>query len=404
MTTTVTSSAALRQNKLLTVLLAYAAFIGIGMASTSALLGIAWTTMSVEFGQPLSALAYILFASTVGYLSSSFLSGTVMGQIGIGWTVLVGSVLLSIGLAATTFVGAFWLLIPLFLVVGVGSGFIDTGFNSYIAEHHSERTLSWLHACFGIGATVGPLIVTAILNAEQSWRVAYWLITGFCIALTVGFALIRGRWRMMAAQTARSEGGKGVHIADTLRLPAVWLGIALFFFYAGMETSPGTWMFPLYNTARGIDEATAGFWVSLYWASFTIGRIFFGAIISYIAANTLIRICLVGTVLGAVLIWWNATPEVGFAGLALFGFAQAPMFPVFISQTLGRVGAKHAPNAIGFQVAGAGIGIAGIPALIGVLAERSSLEIIPPFLVGAALICVVLYELSMRVKVKDGNV
>ncbi|MBK8020550.1 MAG: MFS transporter [Chloroflexi bacterium] len=399
--TTTALPATHQQNKLISIIVAYLAFILIGMASTSALLGIAWTPMQSEFGQPLDAVGLLLAASTLGYLSSSFLTGSITGRIGIGMTLLAGGLLTTISLGVAAFFGSYLLLLPLFVLLGVGSGFIDAGLNAYVAEHHSERTLNWLHACFGIGATVSPLIVTAILDNDLSWRAAFVLVTLISGVVTLAFLFMRGRWRTMAAQAHRADGGQGVRMSDTLRIPAVWLGIVLFFFYAGMETSPGQWMFPLYNQSRGIPEATAGFWVSFYWGSFTIGRIFFGAIISYIKPNRLMRLCLIGTMAGAALIWWSPTPDVGFLGLALFGFSQAPMFPVFISQTLARVGARHTPNAIGFQVAGAGIGIAGIPALIGFLAARSTLEIIPPFLFGASILVVILYEISARVHMRE---
>ena len=59
----------------------------------------------------------------------------------------------------------------------------------------------------------------------------------------------------------------------------------MFFIYAGLEATPGQWVFTCFTQARGIAEETAGLWVSIYWGSFTIGRIFFGAIITRL--NTL---------------------------------------------------------------------------------------------------------------------
>ena len=60
------------------VLLAYAAFIALGMPD--GLLGIAWPTMRVDFGVPLDAVGMLLIAAVVGYMTSSFLSGTLVGR------------------------------------------------------------------------------------------------------------------------------------------------------------------------------------------------------------------------------------------------------------------------------------------------------------------------------------
>ena len=64
------------------VLLAYAAFIALGMPD--GLLGIAWPTMRVDFGVPLDAVGMLLIAAVVGYMTSSFLSGTLVGRFGVG--------------------------------------------------------------------------------------------------------------------------------------------------------------------------------------------------------------------------------------------------------------------------------------------------------------------------------
>jgi fucose permease len=83
---------------------------------------------------------------------------------------------------------------------------------------------------------------------------------------------------------------------------------------------------------------------------------------------------------------------VGFLGLALIGFSLAPLFPLLISHTPKRLGAAHAPNAIGFQVAAAGLGLSLVPGLAGVLAESLGLEIIGPFLLLASIATFLLHE------------
>jgi fucose permease len=86
---------------------------------------------------------------------------------------------------------------------------------------------------------------------------------------------------------------------------------------------------------------------------------------------------------------------VGFFGLILLGFAQAPLFPVLISNTPRRVGASSAADAIGFQIAGAGVGIAALPALAGVLANNINIEIVPVFIVVCAVLMIILHEISI---------
>jgi fucose permease len=56
------------------VILAYIAFIALGMPD--GLGGVAWPSIRSGFSVPLDSLGFLIIASTIGYVSSSFLSGT----------------------------------------------------------------------------------------------------------------------------------------------------------------------------------------------------------------------------------------------------------------------------------------------------------------------------------------
>ncbi len=377
---------------LLTIGLAYLGFVGLGM--NGGLIGVAWPSMQAEFGVPLDAVAYLLLASTTGYLTASFFSGPLAYRFGIGRLLLVGGLAMAAALVVIATTHSWLLLIAVMLVSGIGSGLIDAGLNAYLAQHHGERAMNWLHAAFGVGITVSPLILTAVFAADQSWRLGYWIVAAFLGVVALFYLFTIGWWRSIVPQTG-DQPARRISMRSTLRMPVVWMGILMFFLYAGLEATPGQWVFTYFTQARGIVEESAGLWVSIYWGSFTIGRIFFGAIITRLNTRILLRVLMIAAIISALLIWWNPVDWVGFVGLTVLGFAQAPMFPVLVSNTPRRVGVEHAPNAIGFQVSGAGIGVALLPAFAGVLANNISLEIIPPFIFTAAVLMIVLYELSL---------
>ncbi|MGD0707649.1 MAG: hypothetical protein ABSA51_04255 [Anaerolineaceae bacterium] len=81
--------------------------------------------------------------------------------------------------------------------------------------------------------------------------------------------------------------------------------------------------------------------------------------------------------------------------MALIGFAIAPTYPALMSGTSLRVGTRFAANTIGAQIAAAGLGTAIIPSLLGILANRFSLEVIPICLLVVFLVLFGMYRLSM---------
>ena len=79
---------------------------------------------------------------------------------------LIFSAIISAGsLLGYTFAPAWAALVLCSLVLGLGSGILDGGMNIHFAANFGPRQMNWLHACFGVGATLAPLAMTAILNA-----------------------------------------------------------------------------------------------------------------------------------------------------------------------------------------------------------------------------------------------
>ncbi len=67
--------------KLGLVLLAYIAFIALGMPD--GLLGVAWPSIRADFSIPLDALGMLLTASVAGYMTASFLNGPLISRFGV---------------------------------------------------------------------------------------------------------------------------------------------------------------------------------------------------------------------------------------------------------------------------------------------------------------------------------
>lgn len=185
-------------------------------------------------------------------------------------------------------------------------------------------------------------------------------------------------------------------LLETLRLPMTWLGILLFFVYTGAEVGVGNWVFSLLTEERGVSTEIAGTWVSLYWASLTLGRIVFGVVVGRVSPTTLLRGSMIAAAVGALMIWLNFANWLTFGGIALMGIAFAPQFPLLISATPGFLGARHADNGVGLEVASASVGGALLPSLIGVLAAAYGLEVLGPSLLVMTLAMAGLFELLAR--------
>ncbi len=381
------------------ILLAFVAFISLGLPD--GLLGVAWPSIRADFQRPLDSLGLLMVSSTIGYLTSSFFSGRIMARMGVGMLLAASCFATGCALLAYTLVPSWWLMVAFGVLAGLGAGAIDAGLNTYIAAHYGEGLMQWLHASFGVGVTLGPIIMTAGLNSFNSWRVGYMIVGTAQILLAICFALTASRWKRLPDSDTESEPEQRLtdyktSLRQTLRQPSVWLSLLLFFLYVGVEVTLGQWVYSLLTEARGISPETGGLWAGSYWGTFTVGRIVAGLYARRISTDLLIRISILTAFIGAVMLAWNPAEWVSLLGIAIVGFAVAPIFPALVSGTEARVGAQHAANTIGMQISAAGLAIAVIPGLAGVLARVFSLEIIPWYLIGTILLLAACYALANR--------
>ncbi len=154
-------------------------------------LGVAWLSMQATFGRTLESLGVLLLAMTVGGFGVSVLSGRVIAAIGLGWYLLGGGLVGLIGLVATSLTPGWVGLVVASLFVGLGRGAIDTGVNTMVAHTYPTSRMNWLHTIFGVGATLGPLLVTFIVVVMScQWQLSYIALATFQLLIVALFGLI----------------------------------------------------------------------------------------------------------------------------------------------------------------------------------------------------------------------
>ena len=368
------------------------AFASLGLPD--GVLGVAWPSVRATFRLPLGELGVLLAATTVGYLGSSFSGGWLVARLGIG-RLLVWSSALMVAHAAVCALAPRWrLMMAAGVLAGLGAGAIDAGINAFAALRFPPRRLNWLHAAYGVGAMTGPLLMTAVLAGSRSWRVGYAVLAVALAALTIVFVLTRPLWETEGRAGPESASAGARSPAATLGRPVVWLNAALFFVYTGVEVVAGQWTYSLFTEGRGIAPVTAGLWVAGYWGALTAGRVAFGWLAERVLATTLLRVAIAGAPIAALALWVAPGGWGGGAGLLALGVALAPIYPLLVAETPGRLGEADTANAIGFQVAAAYLGAATLPWLGGVLAHRHGLPVIGPFLLGGAALLFVLHTFA----------
>lgn len=372
---------------------AYLGFISLGLPDT--LIGVAWPSVRDFFGRQQSDIAWIFFGAGASYFVSGLLTGKLLKSFGIG-RLLAGSSLLVVASALGYSAAPAWALFAACaLLHGLGSGAIDSGLNHYVANHFSPRHMNWLHACYGIGATLGPLIMTSVLVSLGSWRAGYATVGSLLLLLVGLFLYTRKLWGTPGETTdAALEAEASVGMFDTLKHTGTWAHIALFFIYTGLEVTVGQWSFTVMTEARGMSKETAGMWVTIYWASLAAGRVVFGFIIERLGIDLLLRLSMLAAVTGTALFGVNLPFSAG--ALALTGLGLASIYPCLMTRTPQRLGKGRAAHAIGFQVSAAMVGAALFPSACGWLAQTRGLETVTFATLAMASGLLLIHEVLLR--------
>ena len=345
--------------------LAYLAFIGLGLPDP--LPGTLWPQVGVAYGLPNAALGLVLASLSCGYILAGLTAARLIAAFGIGG-VVAGSVAATALTAAGQALAPPWpVFVGLAVLAGMGGGAVDAALNVYAAQRLAPRHLNWLHACWGIGATLGPAAAAAILAAGAGWQAAYAAVAAALAALGAAFLVTRRRWDGTAPPPGRRIG-----TISALRHPVVRLQMAVFFVYTGLEAGGGQWAATIL-AARGATPAEAALAATLFWAGLAGGRIGLGFVVDRIGADRLLRL---GMPVAAVAAMGFALGLQDAAFLILFAVALAPVYPTVMALTPARLG-PLAVQAIGLQVAAAMAGVAVLPGLMGLAADWAGADAVP---------------------------
>lgn len=388
------------------------AFVALGLPD--GMLGTAWPAVRHSFGVPLEDLGVVLLASTVGAVCSSAVSGLVLARLGIGRTVMFAGTVGSLGALGVVLSPAFWTFVVAGTALGVAGGFLDSAINSAVALAGRNRLLNLVHGCYGVGTTIGPLVVTAAVLAA-SWRPAYGFLLAAEIAVVTGWWLA-GRRTGSGRTAAPASPGSAPSPAPAPPVPTlpasasptsparaapagpsrprfrlaaiVALGLVVFMVYTGLEASAGQWAASFDRGLLHLGAGATGLATFGYWGALTLVRFGLAAPRRTISQVAIVRWGCATATVGAGMVWWRPATVVAVVGLVVIGGALAGVFPALVALTPSRVGEEMARHVIGWQIGAAGIGGAAISAVSGAVFQHYGLKNFGPALVVVAVLLV----------------
>ncbi|WP_449539741.1 MFS transporter [Ferdinandcohnia sp. Marseille-Q9671] len=371
---------------LLFIFIIYATFISLGLPDS--LLGVAWPEMVGEFQVAYSAAGIISMTIAICTVISSLQTIRITRKIGTGKLVLGSVLLTAIGLLGFAYTQNFLLLIVAALPLGFGAGAIDTSINDYVSVNFKAHHMNWLHAFWGVGATIGPIIMGISLNNHFSWRSGYLIIGVIQLLLVVILILSLPLWRQNEKSIPYESDNSSGSFQTILKQKGVIFSLLSFLFYVGLEGIIFLWGSSYLIEAKSLSVPTASFILSIFFASVTVGRIFSGFITFWLANQKLLLFSEITLLIGILTVAFGSGSIILYVGFILIGFGCAAIFPTMMHETPRRFGEKSSRAIIGFQVASGYVGITVLPPLVGTLFQDIGMNLFPMFLLIFTLILI----------------
>ncbi|NLD26285.1 MAG: MFS transporter [Acholeplasmataceae bacterium] len=373
--------------------LIYLAFISLGLPD--ALLGSAWPTIYPLMDVPVSYAGIVTMIIAGGTIVSSLNANRLLHKFGTGLVTSISVLMTAIALFGFSFADRFWLLCLWAIPYGLGAGAVDAALNNYVALHYSSRHMSWLHCFWGVGASIGPYIMSYCLLRSGSWESGYATVGFIQIALTAILFLSLPLWRKIERHKPNEDNseGKVLKISQAIKIKGVKQVLLAFFAYCALEMTTGLWASSYLVLHRGITAEIAARWASLFYLGITLGRFQNGFITDRLGDRKMIRIGLGIIALGLVIVILPFSSEfLPLVGLVLIGLGCAPIYPSIIHATPGNFGKENSQAIIGIQMASAYIGSTIIPPIFGFLANYISIALYPYYLFIFWVLMVVMTE------------
>ncbi|HEU5355861.1 MAG TPA: MFS transporter [Actinocrinis sp.] len=377
---------------------AYGAFVLIGVFAGIG--GVILPAQMADYGVDRTKIGITFFVFSAGFFLAGSTAGALVQRFGTRVTLVGGTALFTAMSLYTAVRPPFLALLLLQAPLGYGIGILESVFNAYVAQlPRASNRVNRLHAFFGVGALLGPLLAAWMLRS-WAWTSVYLVVTVLLVPLVVFVLLVFPKPGVAVAETVH----RGL-LTDTVRERAVLLGALFLAVYVGLEISVGDWGFSLLVDGRGQSQLLAGYAVSGYWLGLTVGRFVISPAASRIGLGEVAMTfgCLFGIVAATCLVWSASQPALADGGFALLGFFLGPIFPTTMAVTPRLTHERLVPTAIGFINGISVVGGCVLPWLAGTITQAEGVSTLVPFcVVLAALLVLIWWRLARHVpEVRD---
>ena len=365
----------------------YIGFITIGLVSS--IIGPMLFAIRLDINLNYSQAGLILSGQFLGMLLTVLIGGHLADKYGKRPFLLAGGTILSIGLFGSMFSQSYIALLFCTVLSGIGFGTYEVGINALCSDSvdaNKGTAMNFLHFFFGLGAILGPVLVTLCINLLKNWRLVYGISALFPILVSIML------WPLVINKTIAQDNIKhGMPYKNKF----IWISGIFCFLYVGIEVSTSGWLPTYWQYISPHSLIPASLIATIFWSTLTVGRLFSGKLADKFGFTKFLIFASFGVII--VTISWAIIPfQIGtlFAILLLGGFL-AGIFPTMMASVTSEY-----PNISGeitaFISIFASLGGFLVPSAIGGSIDFIGISKIPFIICGLAVLLFISSNLASQ--------
>lgn len=296
-------------------------------------------------------------------------------------------------------------LVVVYMLAGFGNGIGDAAWNAWIgAMANANEVLGVMHAFYGLGGVLAPLIATSMITKlGVEWYQYYYVM--IAVAAVELVALVSTFWKATGQvfreghpKTTESKGKSRMHEA-LVQMPAArvsWLCAVFLLCYVGVEVALGGWIVTFMIDVRHGAAFASGMTATGFWLGLTVGRVILGFVTPRLGERLalMVRTPIVNNLrlftadppqiylpaaMGLELLFW-LVPQfyVSAVAVSLQGFFLGPLFPAAVVAATKSLPKHLHVSTIGFAAAFGGGGAAVLPFAVGAIAQSKGVGVLQP--------------------------
>ncbi|RSM14125.1 hypothetical protein CDV31_005587 [Fusarium ambrosium] len=341
-----------------------------------------------------STLFVVPFA---GYIVAALVNNWIHYTVGQRGAAFIGPITRLLAYLPMALHPSFPVLPCVMMFTGFGNGVQDSAYNAWIGNmHHANELLGFLHGSYGVGATISPLIASAMITeAHLEWYTFFYIMIGLTsVEFIIGTTAFWGATGDEYKRRMHSQQGKSrVTTLMAVKEPVTWIVAIFLLGYVAAEVSLGGWIVTFMLRVRHAKPFLAGLTVTLFWLGLTLGRVVLGFVTERIGEKLAITMYLALSILLELLYWLVPDFVASVIFVMLLGFFLGPLFPAAIVAATKLLPTDYHISALGFASAVGGGGAAIGPFAVGAIAQQTGVQVLQPIVLGILAFIIAVWTL-----------